>query len=197
MKQNLLVLLLPFSVMLGLFLFGYYTINQSHSVLNEELDSHTLLEIDTELDSMNNLIATVKWQWEDFPTDGIVGEDILEFILLNESMEPIEIFSNEGVLTLYQSSDVVYETGEAYKTNEGIAFNFPNTIKDNVMLGPKGEAFIILENISERAVFIEVKYYHTWEEFSKYSPGNSIVDSLKEQGLDNYFWILERSIRLP
>ncbi|MDG5788736.1 hypothetical protein QA612_14770 [Evansella sp. AB-P1] len=196
MRQNRIVLLLPLTVMVFLFIFGYLTINQAQSITNEELNEH--IEFQLEVTTNENIPhALGRWNWLDFPEDGMLGHGIIEFIILNENMKPIEFTERLGFLQLLQSSDVIFAVEDSFFTQEGIALTFENDIDENTMFGPKGLAILDLTELDERAVFLEVKYYHTWDE-QQYTPieGEEVIESLEAQGIYQY-WVIERSMRLP
>ncbi|MDQ0254422.1 hypothetical protein J2S74_001797 [Evansella vedderi] len=193
MKQNRIVILLPLSVMIGLFLFGFYIINQSSSVTNEELVNHLQMEIELIQEDENIPSLQTNWVWSDFPSDGIAGDDIIEFIFLNDSMEVIPFFHVDGLLQLEQSNEVIYEENNFYRTDEGIAFRFPNKVEDNQIYGPRGNAVLYFQEIEENVAYIEVKYYHTWEVWGmELENGKGINEILNNSGFKEY-WVASRS----
>lgn len=194
MRQNLIVILLPLVVMLGLFAVGFFMINQSSVVTNEDLVSHLQMEIDLQPEEEETgYYVDVFWSWSDFPSDGLRGDDLIEIVMLNDSMEPVQGVDSVGSLYLMQGNNIIYETSDNVFSDEGIVFQFPNKSENNLLFGPKGELMLKIPLQEEAIAYIEVKYYHTWEEWDTQLETNEAVENLFQRlSVDNY-WIASRS----
>ncbi len=80
MKGNVIVLLLPVSVMVGLFIFGYVSLSQTEATSNEDLRN----DISISEEMMGHETLQIQWQWGNFPEDGIRGDDFIEIRLADE-----------------------------------------------------------------------------------------------------------------
>ncbi|MCD8508744.1 MAG: hypothetical protein LRY73_01820 [Bacillus sp. (in: Bacteria)] len=193
MRQNLIVILLPLAVMLGLFSVGFYIINQSSAVTNEDLVNHIQMELDIQLEEGVGYQVDVVWSWNDFPNDGLMGDDFIEIVLLNDSMEPIKVADSIGSLYLKQGNDIIFETSHIVVSDEGIAFQFPNKSEDNLLFGPKGEVNVNFPLQEEAIAYIEVKYYHTWKEWDSQLKAYEALENQLQMHVIEDYWIASRS----
>ncbi|ADU29929.1 hypothetical protein [Evansella cellulosilytica] len=194
MKQHRIVLFLPLAVMIGLFIFGYITFTQTPAITNEELVNHIEFTVDTNAESDGSYSVDVTWHWTDFPQDGLSGDDFIEIILLNGEMESVQGTITSEHLLLHQSEDIIYDNNVSTETDNGIAMRFPNEMRDNEMLGPRGNISLYVKDALDDDIhYVQAIYYHTWGGIVEDLPHHhSIVDFLGEQeGLR--YWDIQRT----
>ncbi|MBU9724206.1 MULTISPECIES: hypothetical protein [Bacillaceae] len=196
MKQNVIVFLIPLSVMILLFAFGFYTINQTPVITNEELESHVLLDLEAE--AVNEGVEIdLTWRWTDVPEDNIVGNDFMEIIVYTEEMTPIqEVDWETGKLTLTQSGNPIYDTEDKVLTESGVAFTFPSKVEEEAIFGASGNITMFLQELDQSAAHVGVRYYHTWFDTPfDLAAGDDISAVIDDYG--EAYWMIQRTIPLP
>ena len=195
MNQNKIVLLLPLTVMVGLFIIGYLSLSQSQSVTNEELNRFITFEIEANSENEDSKVY-INWQWMDYPSDGLLGNDYIEIVLLNEDREPVDFILTNSQLKLFQSEEIIYENEILHQSKDGFIFTFPNKVEENLLYGPYGELNFILSEQAEETKYIEARYYHTWEGLhTSLTEGENISEWLDDAGTGEY-WVIQRTERL-
>ncbi|WP_280768433.1 hypothetical protein [Salipaludibacillus daqingensis] len=180
MKGNAIVLLLPATVMIGLFIFGYITLSQTEEVSNEDLKES--LSINEEI--VDHQTLKINWQWGDFPEDGIRGEDFLE-IALPDGTEEMSI---ETELILTQGDDIVYESNHFVKSDGSIIISFPNEVQDEQILGPSGEVVVRFSETVLDQRQGNTDYYHTWYDHNiQLKEGMDIEETLIGDHIQSYW----------
>ncbi|SER68368.1 hypothetical protein [Salipaludibacillus aurantiacus] len=180
MKENKIVLLLPFSVMVGLFIFGYLSLGGTETISNENLKN----AVSVHMEKVAEDTVKVDWQWNDFPEDGLHGNDYIELVYEDGNNEVIH-----SETTLFQGDAPVYEGEEWFFSAEGAVAVFPNEMQDNRMLGPAGTVtFQLSEPVTDAVV---VRYYHTWTEHQLTGEETSrLKDRFEEEQIQSY-WVVE------
>ncbi|WP_078597160.1 hypothetical protein [Evansella clarkii] len=195
MRGNKIVLFVPLTVMIGLFIMGYMTLNQAEQVTNEELLNFVQLAAETENNNGETELR-VNWQWGDFPSDGLRGAGFIEITPVDDAGEPVDFEIMDSRLLLTQSAEIIYERDQFEQGDEGIFVQFPNRADENIYYGPLGEVTITFSDFSSTAEYIEVSYYHTWEDSDITGQKGVSVRDILNEGSGKY-WELQRLERLP
>ncbi|PYZ98617.1 hypothetical protein CR205_08565 [Alteribacter lacisalsi] len=190
--RNKLVIFLPLTVMIGLFVFGYLSVIQTEEVNNEQLDSHTELTIDLKGDEGT---VSASWNWDAMPSDGIAGDDYIEIVLFDENEKVLPDAGTEGILELGQRDDVIYTVEETVQTEDGLMMVFPNRTEDNVTYGNRGSLVISFDPGAE-VHGAEVRYAHTWVEHEAFT-GEGLTEDRIDFTPDIPHWVLRRSTISP
>ncbi|UCZ54563.1 hypothetical protein LGQ02_07350 [Bacillus shivajii] len=194
MKGNKIVFILPALVMAGLFLFGYFVIQQTDSASNETLNQ--LIYVDMTTDELDNdLEVQINWGWGDLPSDGLIGQGVVEIVATNEEAMDVDVNWLHANLQLLQGNDRIYESDHFTKTNDGIAFLFQNERVDNEIYGPQGKVVAQLKKHQDVS-HIEIRYYHHWEnENIVLEEHEDVQTQLDERGIEQ-FWMIQRSVSI-
>lgn len=165
MQGNKIVLFLPFAVMAGLFIAGYFALSGTESLTHEQLQETA--EIDytwTEDGTENSYKLTVSWRWSDYPEDGIAGDDFIELKTDNsESAENLRQTLDDGSVNLTSGDEVTFESDDVEETADGVLVRFPNEMQQELILGAQGEAYFSFPQEDEVPDF-DVRYVHTWQD---------------------------------
>ncbi|WP_416149378.1 hypothetical protein ACM26V_24560 [Salipaludibacillus sp. HK11] len=188
MKGNAIVLILPASVMIGLFIFGYLSLSQEEVVSNEELQ-HSLT-INNEL--IDERTLHIEWKWGDFPEDGIRGNDFIEILLPDDVVDELNDHDVGVHISLSQGDQMIYESNRSQISANGLIIAFPNEVQDEQILGPSGEFTATFDelNINDFREEIEIRYFHTWFDHQiELKPRVDIDQRLIDEGIQSY-WIV-------
>ncbi|WP_078577040.1 hypothetical protein [Salipaludibacillus agaradhaerens] len=186
---NKVVLLLPIGVMLGLFIFGYASLSGTEEVTNEELQETIILQTEQLDDSHVN----IKWQWGDFPKDGLAGMDYIELLIIDASGNEKASAVSGGMLQLTQGDDTLYHSDEVKKTSNGAVMSLPNDMSDEAILGPSGEATFRLAEPLEEEDTVAINYYHTWVEHRLPLSQEVTLNEVLEKQISQYYWVSQVS----
>ncbi|TMW73789.1 hypothetical protein [Alteribacter natronophilus] len=186
--RNKMVIFLPLSVMIGLFVFGWLTVMQTEEVTNEQLESHTELSI--EYDMPENQVHG-SWNWEAMPSDGIAGDDYIEVVLLDEEGNVLPGAALDGVVELGQSDEILHTAEAVGSTDDGLLFEFPNRSEDNLTYGNRGTVTV---DVDEQADIheAEIRYAHTWVEHEGFD-GDALTGDRVSFTPDIPHWIIRRT----
>ncbi|MCR6110458.1 hypothetical protein HXA35_08970 [Bacillus sp. A301a_S52] len=182
---NKIVLLLPIGVMLGLFIFGYVSLSGTEGVTNEELQETLILQAEQVDDSHVN----IKWQWGNFPKDGLAGTDYIELFIIDASGNEKSSEVSGGMLQLTQGGDTLYQNDEVKKTFNGAVMSLPNDTSDEAILGPTGEATFRLTEPLEEGETVAIRYYHTWVEHQLSLSQEVTLNEALEKEISQYYWV--------
>ncbi|TVP82720.1 MAG: hypothetical protein EA344_10635 [Alkalicoccus sp.] len=171
MKGNKTIIFLPIAVMLGLFIFGYFSLNQSSGFSNSDLQQNMDITIEEN---------SVSWQWGSFPESGVAGEDYIE-IVTDGDLE-------EAELRLTQADEVLYSSDEWIETSEGAAAPFPTYAEDEQIYGASGTWEIVIDGEVEA-----VRYYHTWSAAEIPSNGPVDLTEVLQERIPENHWVIEES----
>ncbi|WP_088102450.1 hypothetical protein [Halalkalibacter urbisdiaboli] len=158
--SNKLVLILP-GILVGLMVFGgYYFLNHTETVTNEEMKEFVELSLDAH-PVKEGLKVVSEWDWTVMPEDGIYGEDYLGFAIEGGTLQTNAEFI-EAHLEVYHASEIVYESTGTVIEN-GVIFAFPNEIAENTVVGNRGRAEITIKGEGHISLEdISVQLLHTW-----------------------------------
>lgn len=174
MRGNKTVILLPLAVMLGLFAFGYFSLNQTGGFSNTDLEEN--MEILYEY----NETHLINWQWGSFPEDGVVGDDYLEVVMDTPQ-------ADSAVLRLVMAGETLYETSEWITTQDGIAVSFPTYADGEQIVGAIGHWEIeTQENITS------IRYFHTWSGADVELSEQDDLSAELQDTLGEEFWMTEQ-----
>lgn len=183
MKGNGIVLLLPVSVMIGLFIFGYISLSQTDTVSNEDLKNS--MSINEKV--IDNQTLQIQWQWGDFPEEGIQGDDFIE-VLLPMELQDKTLDIN---ISLSQGDEIVYENDEFVLSENGLLIAFPNEIQDEQILGPSGVVTVYFSDPVIEDWQGSVRYYHTWYDHDlEIESGMNIENTLVNDFVQSY-WVVD------
>ncbi|WP_156816990.1 hypothetical protein [Salsuginibacillus kocurii] len=188
---NKLVVILPIFLMAFMFFGGWFYLQQSDVISNEDLYEHVELEAQLEENSTQQL--DVSWEWRETPEEGLVGEDYIGISVIDEDEQPLlseEI--EEASLQLFDGEDVIYET-EGEEVENGIIFSFPNELEENVTYGNEGHINMTITGSAESA---SVSYLHTWVEHDGLESEDArfFSPSFAGQDEENVSWVIERFV---
>jgi len=181
MKGNAIVLLLPASVMIGLFIFGYISLSQTETISNQDL-IHSIAITEEVIDEQT---LQIQWQWGDFPEDGIEGDDFIEIIL------PAELQDQKlnVAISLSQGEKIVYKNDFFVVSDDRLTIAFPNEVQDEKILGPSGEVIVYFSEPILDDWQGQVRYYHTWNDHDiKIDSGIDIEEKLLNEFIQSY-WV--------
>ncbi|MBB5173118.1 hypothetical protein [Texcoconibacillus texcoconensis] len=189
MAANRIVLLLPLIVMIGLFVFGYMSIQQLDEVTNEQLQDHTEFDVTGNNDG-NETTVNVRWQWDRLPEDGVAGDDFMIIQFYDEAENLLESGAIADVsLQLTHSDEVLYETSDIAYEAGGYVVSFQNEQSQHETLGSQGEWQLVVEHADQSPDHVQLTYWHTWNHHSV-SKGELLEDSSSINNIDH--WVVER-----
>ncbi|WP_096188429.1 hypothetical protein [Evansella halocellulosilytica] len=194
MKGNAIVIIIPTIVMIGLFIFGYFIIQQTETVSNHDLDENIQIDM-TAVANENEIEADLNWRWNDLPSDGLKGEGIIELAVVDEQLEPIDTSWEQAELQLLQGSEVIDEETNFVHTEHGIAFIFTNERIDQEMYGPQGQVRALFDSSNEMDQ-LEVRYYHHWGDEPFKLEENDDVSAKIEEEQSPDVWTIRRSVHI-
>lgn len=176
MRGNKTVIFLPLIVMLGLFTFGYFSLNQTGGFSNTELQDN--IEITYEPGELH----LIDWQWGSFPEDGVAGNDYMELVMTSPEVE-------SSVLRLQQAGETLYETSDWFETQDGIAVEFPTYEDGEQIIGALGHWEFAAEGQINA-----VRYYHTWTPEELEVSDNPDLQAVMEDAVPEHHWVVETEL---
>ena len=188
MRGNKVVLFLPIAVMIGLFVFGYFSFTEPDSITQEEMQDST--EFDHEV-SGNRL--EVYWQWNDYPDDGVVGDDYIELIAVDEDPANLQEEIENVQLELHHADEVIYESSDWVETEDGVVVSFPNEMQQEAIYGASGEVHFDFAD-AETAEGISLVYYHTWQDGEVEPAADKTMEEALEESVVTQWWTLEDEV---
>lgn len=180
MNQHKTVLLLPFAVMMLLFVFGYMQFTTDESITHLELQEHITVSSAADEDQV-----TIDWQWNQFPEGALFGDDYIEIEY------PDELEVEKASVELRYQNEVIYSVSDWFITGGNrLAVPFPNRMIEQDLYGPSGEVTVTFDQeVSEK---ISVYYVHTWMDVDvSKSDGPSLEERFEDAGMIN-FWRVEK-----
>ncbi|MCT8138579.1 hypothetical protein H1D32_13010 [Anaerobacillus sp. CMMVII] len=193
--MNKIVFLLPVSVMVLLFYFGYQYVNNMETATNESLQNDITISLETTRNG-NDVRLTGKWDWTQMPVDGLVGDDYIMISLKTEEGTPVSMEELvEAELFLFNGKELLVTiTGEL--EDDGVVFTFPNQIIDHVSYGNRGEIEVSYQLDEEQEYIATFTYVHTWvdHELVKFDLFHSLDAGLPDI-LTNKYWSINRFIQ--
>ncbi|CAM3799793.1 hypothetical protein [Alkalicoccus chagannorensis] len=169
MKGNWTVVLLPLAVMAGLFIFGYFTLQENTAEMtNADLQEEMMLEMQEQ---------QLEWEWETQPQDGVIGDNYIEIV--TEDTELVDDLS----VALYYANEAIESEHEVFLTEDGVAAAYPTYIDNEITAGAIGEA------VWEQSGVESVRMYHTWAQ-AEPEEGADLAEELEDQ-ISGYYWVQE------
>jgi hypothetical protein len=174
LKGNKTIIFLPLFVMAGLFVFGYFSLSDSSTLSNAELQQNIDISVS------NDTPTEIAWEWGSYPADGLAGNDYIELVFDGEV--------ENSKLELKQGDTVLFESEDWFYTDDGIAASFPTYTEEEQIIGAIGSW-----EVESDTTFEAVRYYHTWAgtEIEKDEPVN-LIEQLQNR-IPEHHWVLEEA----
>lgn len=190
--MNKVVFLLPLSLMVMLFYFGYLYIISDEVITNESLQNEIIIDVSSERNG-DEVALIGKWDWTAMPVDGMVGQDYITITIEEDGSQVTNENIISSTLFLLKGDTVLKEIKGSHLEN-GVIFTFPNELIDHESYGNRGEIEVVLK--SDESIIVTFSYIHTWEEHEEISINdiNNIEASVEEKLVD--FWIIKRFFSL-
>lgn len=188
---NRLVVLLPLTLMVFLFVLGGLYLIQTETVTNQSLKEEVSWEIHTSQVG-DRFLLEASWNWGYLPEDGVRGEDYIGVSMLDRQGNSIPIEQYE-VYELEVHHENHIREGEL--VGSGVLFSFPNALEENKVVGESGTVRIVVEGEVPpiRAI---VSYLHTWEDhdglISKDPRFFEREFAGREADSETFYWVMER-----
>ncbi|SFL67507.1 hypothetical protein [Salibacterium qingdaonense] len=193
-KGNKLVVLLPITLMIFLFIGGGFYINQAEEVTNENLSEEVQWESELAPDE-NGTRLTASWEWGHMPSDGLHGTDYIGITFLNENGDSMTGDQVENAELLLNLNGGNKREVEPETTSDGVLFAVPNEMEENQTIGSSGTINVRTNsNLENKRVVIS--YLHTWEEHGGLETSNTrfFDPSFHGENSNSFYWVIENFI---
>ncbi|BAB05155.1 hypothetical protein P4631_13075 [Halalkalibacterium halodurans] len=187
---NKIVFLFPATLMVLLFIGGYFYLQQETEFSNEELKD--VVSFDVEAEAIENqLTVQVEWDWNAMPTDGLYGMDYISIAM----MEPAdEIVFTEGDIRLFYGHEEIFRS-KGKVVSDGVIFSFPNELRDFESFGNLGEIVVDIEGEQLEKTELTVYYVHTWSHHLGMLRDSAKLDEPSfENGPNVPYWVLTKPV---
>ncbi|MFD2704277.1 hypothetical protein [Salibacterium lacus] len=193
-KGNKLVVLLPITLMIFLFIGGGFYINQAEEVTNENLSEEVQWESTLEPGG-NGASLTASWEWGHMPSDGLHGTDYIGITFLKDNGDPVSGSQVENAELLLHLNDGNERKLEPEATSDGVLFAVPNKMEENQTIGSSGTINVRTNsNLQNKRVVIS--YLHTWEEHGGLETSNTrfFDPSFHGDNSNSFYWVIENFV---
>ncbi|MFZ4452038.1 hypothetical protein [Salibacterium aidingense] len=192
-RGNKLVVILPMTLMIFLFIGGSFYINQAEEVTNENLSEEVRWQTNLSVKESGDALSA-SWEWDMMPNDGMTGMDYIGVTFLDENGDPLmEEDYDSFQLTLDQNTQNDIKN-QGKPVENGVVFSVPNRIEENETIGNSGRVHVTAESDAEvdRAV---ISYLHTWENHDGLNTEESrfFTPSFvgKKENDESFYWVME------
>ncbi|SFP22242.1 hypothetical protein [Salibacterium halotolerans] len=193
-KGNKLIVLLPLTLMIFLFIGGGFYINQAEEVTNENLSEE--VQWDSTLEpTENGARLTASWEWGHMPSDGLHGTDYIGITFLDENGEPMTGDQVERAELLLDLNNEEERSIEPETTSDGVLFAVPNEMEDNQAIGSSGTIDVRMSSNPENKRVV-MSYLHTWEEHGGLETSNTrfFDPSFHDKNGSSFYWVIEHFV---
>lgn len=191
-EGNRLVLILPLTLMVVMFIGGYYYINSSTSITNEQLQDEIEFTVET-IEVEDGVRVRGTWDWKVMPSDGLEGDDYIGVAVIDpntgEARSDVE-FTEATVQLMYAGKTHKEITGNVVEN--GVIFTFPNKTIDHTSLGNIGQMKVNIEGNDITSQTVRVQMLHTWTDHASLIEDDATFAKPNFQGEDVPYWLISR-----